>query len=300
MDDLEVVLRELCTSLRATAVELSAKNAEIGTSSDTQTSELRLFKREAERVMRGFVNERAEEAARLGEQLAAQELERRALAAKLFKPAGCKYTTPVGGTSLLERIGATSAQIRSLRAEERASVSELAAARAKLCSHVCDVLEERVVPALANDIGCLSAERFQEYQRALAHADDVLERRTQRKKELLRRLDRLRSTLSIDAAERTVETRIRAERAARAERRAMAEGIASGAFARAVARVAARRVPAAAAGVNGDAVAEWVDVPPTASPSASESDSAADDEVRFLLFTVTFYANHAHNLTRSP
>ena len=66
MDDLEVVLRELCTSLRATAVELSAKNAEIGTSSDTQTSELRLFKREAERVMRGFVNERAEEAARLG------------------------------------------------------------------------------------------------------------------------------------------------------------------------------------------------------------------------------------------
>ena len=281
MDDLEVVLRELCTSLRATAVELSAKNAEIGTSSDTQTSELRLFKREAERVMRGFVSERAEEAARLGEQLEAQELARRALATKLFKPAGCKYTTPVGGTSLLERIGATSAQIRSLRAEERASVSELAAARAKLCSHVCDVLEEHVVPALANDIGCLSAERFQEYQHALAHADDVLERRTQRKKELLRRLDRLRSTLSIDAAERTVEMRIRAERGARAERRAVAESIASRAFARAVAHVAAQCVSTVATGVDGDSMlADSLDAPPPSGASdrsRSKSDALPGD-----------------------
>ena len=275
---------------------LSAQNVKIGTSGDSQTSELRLFKREAERLMRGFVREREAEAVRLDEQLEAQELERGALAAKLFKPAGCKYTTPVEGTSLLERIGATSAQIRCLRAEERASVSKLAAARATLCSTVCDVLGERVVPELANDIGCLSAERFQEYQRALAHADDVLARRAQRKGEVLRRLARLRSTLSVDAAERTVETSIRAERSARAERRAVAEGIASRAFAGAVARAAFQSVPilTASADSGSEASAEWTAAPPApAAPAAAAAerdtlgeDSEGDDGLGFAAATL--------------
>ena len=130
------VFVELIASLRATAEELTAVNRDIGTSSESQTSELRLFKREAERLMAGFVTERTAEAARLNARLAAATEERRVLAAALFKPVESKYWAEVAGTSLLERLASTGTQIWSLENERRASVAQLSAARSRLCAQV--------------------------------------------------------------------------------------------------------------------------------------------------------------------
>ena len=105
-------------------------------------------------------------------------------------------------------------------------------------------LEERVIPRLANEIGCLSAARFQEYQRALAHAADVLSQRVERKAALCTRIARLRSTLDVAPAEQTLEREIRAERCAKAQRRAAASCIVQSALAAATATAIAAAVAA--------------------------------------------------------